>query len=178
MNQADKQWIDEYENIAKNPDKWLDKASSLIYAADKLLIKDNDGPPLPHRLGIYMMLSSFAIENMIKCIIIKKDPTRVNNGILVNSILRHDLPKLFQDAGINCKPSEEELLNRFSRFAIIWGRYPVFKSWEQYKRAVYDEGTKKRRRVFTQQDLNTIKDIIANLQDELKKLGIKYEIDV
>ena len=178
MTQDDDQWIERYELIAKDPYSWLHTASSLIYAATKALIKETEGPlkGLYQHIPVYMMLSSFAIENIIKCIIIQKKPTVVDNGKLHESIFKHDLLELFQDADINCTPSEKDLLNRLSHFAVQAGRYPVPKSWQIYKDSLSGKGTGKHRSIFLSQDLNTIIGIITKLQNELKRIGIDHDI--
>lgn len=178
MTQDDDQWIERYKFIAKYPYSWLGVTSRLIYAANKVLIKETEGPlkGLYQHIGVYMMLSSFAIENMIKCIIIQKKPTVVDNGKFDKSILTHDLLKLFQDADINCTPSEEDLLNRLFHFAVQAGRYPVPKSWQIYKDSLSSKGTGKHKSAFLSQDLNTIIEIITKLQKELKGIGINYDI--
>lgn len=172
-------WIDEYEFIAKETYGWLHKASELIYAGNKALIRETEGQLKGQyqNIGIYMMLSSYAIENIIKCIIIKKNPSVVSNGKLNTSIsgrLGHDLLNLFQIASINCTESEKDLLNRLSHFATVAGRYPIPKDWEDYKKSL--QGDKKHRSIFISEDLNTVVEIINKLQKELNNLGIDYDV--
>ncbi len=178
MTNEDGIWVKRYTEIAKDPYTWLGKATGLIYAANKVLIKEKEGPlkGLYQNVGIYMMLSSFAIENILKCIIIQKTSTVVNNGKLDESVLGHDLLKLFKNANINYTSSEENLLNRLSNFAIQAGRYPIPKNWVSYKDSLSGKGTGKHQSIFMSSDLDTIVDIISKLQEELKRMGIDYDI--
>lgn len=178
MTNEDDIWVERYKEIAKEPYTWLGKATDLIYAANKVLIKEKEWPlkGLYRDFSIYMMLSSFAIENILKCIIIQKTPTIVNNGKLDERVLGHDLLELFKNANINYTSSEEDLLNRLSHFAIQAGRYPLPKNWGIYKDSLSGKGTGKHRSIFMSIDLDTIVDIINKLQEELKRIGIDYDI--
>ena len=174
------EWIEMYEDIAKNPYSWLNKAAGLLSAAKKVLSKGNDDLPILYYINTYMMLNSFALENIIKCIIIQEAPdASVNNGELNDKINEHDLIELFNDANIleNFTKTEQDLLKRFSIFAVIWGRYPIPLTWQKYKEALYDKKENyKKLSSFNQRDIKTVDEIIDKLSLELKSIGIDPEI--
>ena len=174
------EWIEMYEDIAKNPYSWLNKAAGLLSAAKKVLSKGNDDLPILYYINTYMMLNSFALENIIKCIIIQEAPdTSVNNGKLNDEIKEHNLIELFNDANIleDFTETEKDLLRRLSIFAVIWGRYPIPLTWQKYKEALYDKKENyKNLSSFNQQDIKTIDDIRDKLFLELKSIGINPEI--
>lgn len=177
---TEKEWIEIYEKIAKNPNSWLNKAAGLLSAAKKFRIKGDDDLPIHHSIKTYMMLNSFAFENIIKCILIHEGSDYyVNNGELNDKLKKHDLMKLFKEANILDKftKDEKDLLKRLSIFAVIWGRYPIPLTWRDYKNALYDKKENyKNRSSFKQQDFKTIDDIIEKLFWKLKSIGIDPEI--
>lgn len=176
---TENEWIDIYEYIVKNPYSWLNKAAGLLSAAKKVLSKGNDDLPILYYINTYMMLNSFALENIIKCIIIQEAPdTSVNNGKLNDKINEHDLIELFNDANIleNFTETEKDLLRRLSIFAVKWGRYPIPLTWRKYKEALYDKKENyKNLSSFNQRDIKTIDEIIAKLFLKLKSMGIYPE---
>ncbi len=127
-----------------------------------------------------MMLNSFAFENLIKCILIHEEPdTHVNNGKLNGKIQKHNLIELFKDANIleSFTKTEKDLLKRLSIFAVIWGRYPIPLTWQDYKKSLYDKKENyKKLSSFKKQDIKTIDDILAKLFCKLKSIGIDPEI--
>jgi len=82
-------------------------------------------------ISIYFMLSSYAIENLLKAVIIKKQrkelENTINTSIKFPTILKeHDLFKLAKRAGLlNFALGNEEYLKKLTRSAIWYGRYPM-----------------------------------------------------
>ena len=172
-------WKNRYEQIAKDPIIWLSTATTLIHNANMLLLKEEDGPLKGTYLntGTFMMLTSYAIENIIKSIIIIKDNSLIKDGIMHKKLAIHDLLNLSQTAGItNYNKHEEYLLNRLSTFAIYAGKYPIPKTWHIYKDSLCKKGSGKRETIFMTRDFNDIINIINKLQGELNNLGLIYDI--
>lgn len=173
-------WIKYFEETAKEPISWLGKATQLIHDANLVLHKGEDEGPLKgiyRSISTYMMLNSYAIEDILKAIIIIKNPNYINNGSIHDKLINHKLIKLTEIAEVKSfSQYEEDLLNRLSTFAIYAGKYPVPKSWTTHKDSLSEKGTGPHRTIFMSHDLNDIIDIINKLQDELKKLGISYDL--
>lgn len=119
----DDYWFWAYEVKAKQPAEWLIQAYELKRSADILWDQfigdmeqfqtrglDTSVPWGPHATGdAAMMLSGFAIENLVKGILVGRDPTRVEGGRLKEwSGSGHDLPNLFREAGIEFTDIEEQ----------------------------------------------------------------------
>jgi hypothetical protein len=94
-------------------------------------VKDNHVIQVSNRKyvqGPYSMLMAYSLENYLKAIIIhdKSDSLR---GILLTDLPRylndHNLVQLAKQAKVTLDISEEELLNRLSRFSTWAGRYPI-----------------------------------------------------
>jgi hypothetical protein len=76
-----------------------------------------------------MMLYGFAAENLIKAIIVAKNPTcassfPVSKGTLDDKFANHNLLELAKKAGLCVSATQEHLLKRLKEF-IECGKYPV-----------------------------------------------------
>jgi hypothetical protein len=79
--------------------------------------------PKPHP---YLLLAGFALENILKAILIVDDPTLISTGVLDAKVKSHDLAKLATDCGLLILSEEEsELLATCSGAIPYWGRYPI-----------------------------------------------------
>jgi len=82
-------------------------------------------------ISIYFLLSSYAIENLLKAVIIKKRrkelENTINRSIKFPTILKeHDLFKLAKRAGLlSFSLDNEEYLKKLTRSVIWYGRYPM-----------------------------------------------------
>ncbi len=79
---------------------------------------------------VYMLVAGLAIENMIKAIIVKNDPSLIERDKLDGKLDSHDLPGLFREAKVRMSPDEESYLKLLSGHVVWAGRYPVSKTWE------------------------------------------------
>jgi hypothetical protein len=83
------------------------------------------------QVGVYFMLCSFALENLLKARIVAKKRSHLaaelkRRASLPKMLKEHDLYKLTREAGLAALAAEEEvLLHRLSRSAVWFGRYPV-----------------------------------------------------
>ena len=73
------------------------------------------------------LVYGFAMENLIKALIVKKDPClpRIENDKIRWDVGDHDLIGLFQKAGIKPAPGEKQILEILTDWAVWQGRYPV-----------------------------------------------------
>jgi hypothetical protein len=82
-------------------------------------------------ISIYFMLSSYAIENLLKAVIIKKQRKELENTINTRTkfpamLKEHDLFKLAKRGNLlNFALGNEEYLKKLTRSAIWYGRYPM-----------------------------------------------------
>jgi hypothetical protein len=88
-------------------------------------MKDRESDQYVYVGGVFLMLAGFAIEALLKGILIAGNPTTVSQGRLPKWLLNHDLAGLMQRANVRLTEAEAELLRRLTE-AVQWrGRYPV-----------------------------------------------------
>ena len=119
-----------------NPNEWLE-VSNELNASVEILLKNNGSTYLktdtwneiPVKKVInsraIFLLMGFAIENLIKGIIVFNKPENINTGILGNEIKTHNLTKLLEKIP-ELEFTQEELTFVEIITAAIpdWGRYP------------------------------------------------------
>lgn len=127
------------------PGAWREKADELKAAADALWHKyhrdvpnylrrtarwrknpDSIRPAAPASLvNVAVMLAGFALENLLKGLVVKHEPGCLKMGHLPKKLRSHDLEKLADLGGIRLTDGEREFC-RFSAIAVgEWGRYPI-----------------------------------------------------
>lgn len=137
-------------------------------------IKETEGPIkgiISDYVSLYLMLAAFGIENILKGIILKNDPS-ADPKRLNKLFSGHDLKSLAKQADINCTPEESDLLKRLS-IAAVQARYPIPRKWEQYRDGL--DGSGKRPRVVFSKDMKRIVNFIDKLTQDLKGLGIDFD---
>jgi len=91
---------------------------------------------------IYMTMAGFAVENLIKGIIVRDDPKLIDgkSGRLHKDILNHRLIRLANRIGfIDVKDKEKtRILSKLTRFVVWAGRYPVPTEYNQYQKIKVD----------------------------------------
>jgi hypothetical protein len=145
------QFVGLYYDQLRNPQLWADMANEMIEALKVLepklrefwnIAKDNslkekygqdqEGhhnlPPNLH--GPYFVLVSYAVENMLKALIVKNRSEVINSqfsqkGRLPDVIRGHNLIDLSKRADIKLNIAEEDLLIRIYRQSKWKSRYPV-----------------------------------------------------
>jgi hypothetical protein len=133
-----------YESRAFWDIHWLRSAQSLIASAKELEPKvselwesyrahsrDSTLPILPdHYQGTYFMLLAYAVENLFKAAIVRKNSWQFKQKFRADrkfpkELKGHDLVELAQKADFSFDYEEEDLLRRLTRNAVWAGRYPV-----------------------------------------------------
>jgi hypothetical protein len=71
------------------------------------------------------LLYSYAIENVLKGIIVSREPNLAHEDRLNRQLQSHDLVSLSQDAGLEVHVQEEAVLKALSELSVWAGRYPV-----------------------------------------------------
>jgi hypothetical protein len=133
-----------YERTAFGASDWILRAWDLYESARRLepevlrvweryreLSEGSAGNyPRNYCQGVYFMLLSFAVENLLKAAVIAKKGGQYRQDFRAKrrfpaELKGHDLLKLAHTAGLNLQDGEEDLLRRLKRCAIWCGRYPV-----------------------------------------------------
>lgn len=119
---------------------WCASAEDLLFAATALRPKLtqywrrvaalHEGPRRrfpknnPHR--VYFMLIAFALENLLKAAVVRNNASSYAQAQrLPKSLNEHDLVVLARRAGLRLNQPDRELLERLTRDAKWFGRYPV-----------------------------------------------------
>ncbi|WP_411953579.1 hypothetical protein ACKXGF_09910 [Alkalibacillus sp. S2W] len=122
------------------PSEWLSFAEELMESAE-VLWKQNDGSirfeanfdeievfDSREVSGIsrpYFLLVGFAIENLLKGLIVFDDPTTITSG-KIKRIKTHKITNLIKEIGeINFSEEELEICKKIEEAIPYWGRYPI-----------------------------------------------------
>jgi len=132
------------------PDRWLSFANELSEAADilwkneqKLLnepmsINKNGRLESPKRnpdhYRPYILLCAFALENLLKGLLIIQDPKEMATGKLSRKIADHNLLTLVSNVSALKLNSSEKMVCQVTSDALqYWARYPVPKKYNHIK---------------------------------------------
>ena len=174
---------------------WVDKADKLLKAS-KILepqIRDywnvvltnfkegryNKGGEPPHIppsniQGPYFILISYALENLLKALIIRDRSDEIRSrftqtGKLPKLIRDHDLLELSRKASIKMGINEEDILRRLSRFSKWKSRYPVPVEPSDIQNIIkYSNGKEYFTDYFKPDDLDQLDAIVKRVKDHLK----------
>lgn len=138
MRPPERFYEEEFEFGGLIPDRWISQARRLRASADLLYgayLKDlrmfgkvrkvSSLKSLEHVMPA-TLLYGFALENLLKAILVQNDQSRVRNGRLAPwPGGGHDLPALAREAEVALDPVETDVLNRLSQFIKWAGRYPI-----------------------------------------------------
>jgi len=179
---------------------WVDKADKLLEASKilepqirdywSIVINDakegryNKGGEPPHIppsniQDPYFILISYALENLLKALIIRDRSDEIRSrfaqtGNLPKLIRDHDLLKLSRKASIKMDIKEEDILTRLSRFSKWKSRYPVPIELSDLQNILkYSDG----KAYFTDysklDDLEQLDAIVKRVKDHLKVTWLK-----
>ncbi len=174
---------------------WVDKADKLLEAS-KILepqIQDywnvvinnakegryNKGGEPPHippsnLHDPYFILISYALENLLKALIIRDRSDEIRSrftqtGNLPKLIRDHDLLELSRKASITMDIKEEDILTRLSRFSKWKSRYPVPVELSDLQNILkYSDGKAYFTDYYKPDDLEQLDAIVKRLKDHLK----------
>ncbi|MBV9469336.1 MAG: hypothetical protein JOZ57_08825 [Abitibacteriaceae bacterium] len=136
MSDENKHEEEEFYIKASTPSMWLDMAEELKISADVMLRELNKVMRISNDVGnigdiqkqklaymhSYMLLSGFAIEHLIKGILIADNPLLVTDK-LSGDLTKHTLMQLSKNAKLSLLSDEEELLGRLEVYVVWAGRY-------------------------------------------------------
>jgi len=125
------------------PSSWLEYAEELRDAAELIWKEADEGFRLeltldschqpindPTRISkvsrTYMLLAGFALENVIKGLLVAAEPHHVNGGVLSGELRSHKISSLvFKLKEFHISDPELEFCNAVSAAIPYWGRYPI-----------------------------------------------------
>jgi hypothetical protein len=121
-----------FKNLVGNPRVWHETAHDLISSANLLLEagqgreggKTNPEARRPIVWRTLMMLYGLAAENLIKGIIVARQPLLASQGKVPRWFTKHNLAALARRADLPVPVSQEHLLKRLQQFAEC-GKYRV-----------------------------------------------------
>jgi len=83
---------------------------------------------------------AYALENLLKGLIIAKEPSLISEKKLAKALDSHDLRKLAAVATISLSPDEDRILGVLTAVSTWSGRYPVARTFNEHARDEYREG--------------------------------------
>lgn len=152
-------WKSQYVDRVSDMKNWIETAKDLVRALQFLrapaiqffkgLASSYEGDiatPNEKRndvQGVYMMLAAYAIENLMKIIVINDSKLQIDaiNPKLPKVIATHDLVSLAQSAGVSLTTEGVELMARLSRYAVWAARYPATTKVDALKPTVMSDGS-------------------------------------
>lgn len=138
------------------PELWGHRACNLAYSANLIYQRSSlagkalfgeespqNGTPEAQQLisessmsPIAYMLAGFAIENVLKGLIIQQinaEPSTIDGDVRLRKLTTtHDLTQLAKDAGIDPEDAVAELLSTLTEFLVWVGRYPRPRKLKDY----------------------------------------------
>lgn len=192
MDPRDEQfWVQSGAKTARNPVAWLGSAHRLKRAASVLraqwkadlleLYRQMPSGKFPESVGGPMMLlGAFAIENLVKGLLIARDPNAVAGRsdmpeqLVHGASARHLSVQLCEEAGVSLSGSEEDAVRRLEIFLMWAGRYPVPKDARKLgERHTTSEPDLEGAASFSEIELDVIDQLFARLRDELEREAIQ-----
>jgi len=172
-----------YQDTIVSVSSWLTKAIALLDSAALLEPKVNEFWQTWRRhikdkfvrmksdkyISVYLMLVSFAVENLLKAVIVREKRSEIVDELLrgrLPKILKsHDLVTLSQLAEFPIKNQlREDLLRRLSRSALWHGRYPIPLEYRSGKTAKFLDGKEYTISLSREIDLDLVKELINDIK--------------
>jgi len=124
------------------PSSWLEYGEELRDAAEILWSQEEHSLELNATLNAnfevlarnsasavskpYMLLAGFALENVLKGLLVARSPEHITSGSLSNELSTHDIVRLAKKmAGLSLSRQEFEFCKSVSDAIPYWGRYPI-----------------------------------------------------
>ena len=166
-------WDEQHRLLAAEPLSWLLKAESLVAAFEVLIADDErlalEGQPERRIQSVAYMLAGFAIENLLKGLLVARESPVEKDGKF--KFATHDLRQLAQDAGYELDESENRLLERVQEFTVWTGRYPVPIESDSMRPRTTPEGCYAPRTYHQLgQDWPAIRGFFSRFKNELKQV--------
>ena len=89
--------------------------------------------------GVFWLNAGFALENLLKGLIVQDDPSSIVNGVITNSLKTHNLLRLAKRASVALDVRDAFFLHVGTQ-CIMWaGRYPCSNKPNESKPIVFSE---------------------------------------
>lgn len=122
--------------FAASPPEWAGYADELKAAADLLwcqqgdsLVVSSDGHTKISRRPLisraYILLAGFALENLLRGLIVAHDPIHVRGGKLSKQLRSHRLSGLAVQARLQLTRAEAHFCDLAEEALVYWARYPI-----------------------------------------------------
>lgn len=181
-----------YEQRVLTPQNWVRLADNLLKSARLLKphaqrawksmerhIRDrNHSPSLDHYTATYLMLISYALENLLKAALVAQertalmsDPRFCRDGQLPKELRGHSLVHFVSRLKIQLDPASYEALLRLERSAVWAGRYPVALAYREHANSKKDRGTTYNVGYIAAADLTSLPTLVSHIRSQLK-LGL------
>lgn len=177
-------WKKQYADSILNSASWVESARDLVRSLFYLrgpaigffeAAADIDavcGLPKDKDIhGVYLMISAYAIENLLKALIVRDARPALNESAprLPKVVTGHDLNKLADTAKIATTDAGKELLARLSHHAVWAGRYPAPMVMEDLKPAALPGGEQSYLRTRRGTDIRSVDDLLIHCFDRLQE---------
>jgi len=177
----------EYQEKILDYALWIEKADQLLEVASFLKPEiektwgemTKGGLIKEHYITTYFMLTSYALENLLKALYVKTNCREVKAALekscqLPRCISTHNLWQLAKRFGVvRGESGEESLLKKLSRSAEWFGRYPVPTSPRGLKRCHNSESESENIPIpfcsYMNTDLEEIEEIISSIRSRLNQ---------
>lgn len=120
-------WDEQHRLLAEDPVVWVLKADELVLAFETLAAECEGNlqtrPHGPHLSSVAFMLAGFAVEVLLKALLIQTKMPLDEKGRF--ELRSHHLAQLAVDVGLNLADDESRLLEKLEEFLTWAGRYPI-----------------------------------------------------
>ncbi len=179
-----KDYADEFISKTLDHTLWIEKAENLLEVASFIEPRIEEmwsevqkgGFVKEHYITTYFMLVSYALENLLKALYINLNKDSVKKELeekkqLPKAIAGHDLYRLAKELGVvNLEWGEESLLQKMTRSAVCFGRYPapiMPSQLERFHKSRFEDLSIPFRS-YSSDDLKEIQEIISRVRNKLK----------
>jgi hypothetical protein len=125
-----------------SPSSWLEYGEELRDAAEILWRAEEEGVRVDVRLDFehivkqsevvsaisrpYLLLAGFSLENILKGLVVVREPRHITGGVLSNELKTHDVRALCgKIPGLILSIDEEKFCRQVTDAIPYWGRYPI-----------------------------------------------------
>ncbi len=186
----DQYWLSIFQNKVMKPQSWVDVALTLVnsmkflrapaIAFFKSAMYTEVGSKLAveQRVhGVYMMLAAYALENVLKAIIVGKNAADFGATVhaIPGAIKTHDLKALAKSADVKVTDAGTELLARLAHYAVWAARYPAPIGVAALKPQTIPGNATNTLSFLRGSDIRAIDEILVYC---FNKLGAKHDFDI
>lgn len=121
-----------------------------------------------------LMLYAYAIENILKGIVLASDTTTISMSELASDICVHNLPRLWKQAGLPLSEEDKKFLQVLTEFGIWAGRYPVAR-YQRDHEAHFQYGRADEHEIVRRSGREKARELFESAETELLRVGEGFE---